>query len=300
MRSRTCITTTLIAVALLLAGPATVASGAAKRRTVSAVVATALRNPSHVHDGCVPAMVSIPAPTNVRGLAPAPDFEVGESLWERGEPAWRIKNVHVSPTEATWELHPLAACRHDPADPGWYLSLQGRARSKRYELLAPAGQPVRRIAGFRVDGVTRATAPTARRAIRALGRPSRIKRGRAPRGGWPTSCTITWNRLGLRIEFNNYGWTRDICKGGFAQHGTITRMDRWAIRVGDDLAVTRETPLHMLDWMGHVDREDGAWVLDRYRTPYGDQGLYPSIALYATTVRHPIRRATFWIGKAGD
>jgi hypothetical protein len=146
------------------------------------------------------------------------------------------------------------------------------------------------------------SSPTLRRAMVAFGRPSSRRTIYQGNG-----CRVLWRRLGLRIEFDNYGFAgahKTACTPsvGLAQQAAIggPNARRWTtaegLRIGSPLdAVTTLYP-------GAQAQPDGSWWLITGQTAIGCEGsgTCPSAILSARTDGAAVTSLRAWIGAAGD
>jgi hypothetical protein len=146
---------------------------------------------------------------------------------------------------------------------------------------------------------SRTYAPTIRRAVRAFGQPSNS----FPNGG----CVVKWKRLGLRIQFSNFGGDpRGVCHPavGRAQSFTIERSRKWrtwkGLRIG--MLEARVAERHpRADWFdGNRFYDQGYW-LRWNQSRFGGGGEYPVLAAHlknGTSGR--VTSFSGWIGSAGE
>jgi len=150
---------------------------------------------------------------------------------------------------------------------------------------------------------TRNYAPTIRRAIAAFGHPSSRF---TSHGG----CIVKWKRLGLRIEFYNFGFTEgSVCNAdiGRAQSFTIKRARRsWRWRTWNGLRVgmpeRRIWDLHpRAEWVDDSRFHDqGYWLRWNY-SPFGDGAKYPILSAHLRNgYSGRVKSFGGWIGSAGE
>jgi hypothetical protein len=163
--------------------------------------------------------------------------------------------------------------------------------------IVPGKWAVKRLGPFKTQN-SRHYRPTVGQAIRAFGRPSsRFQK----QGG----CVVKWKRLGLRIEFWNFGGTppgETICSDdvGLAQSFNVTgrKFRTWrGLRVG--MRESRLLRLHPgADWFGGDRYSPPAWWLRQQASPYGDGSDYAIVA--ARMHRDRVSQLDGWIGAAGE
>jgi hypothetical protein len=138
---------------------------------------------------------------------------------------------------------------------------------------------------------------TLRSAIRAFGKPT----GRRVQTGG-NSCRVRWRRLGLIIQFANFGIAgqeRTACDDdvGLAQTATIKgrRVRRWrtgrGLRGGD----TRD---RLEDLYPNAEQHGRRWWLVSAESPFGTGGRYAILA--AGVTRGRVRDFHLSIGAAGE
>ena len=145
----------------------------------------------------------------------------------------------------------------------------------------------------------RTYAPTIRRAIRVFGQPSNS----FPNGG----CVVKWKRLGLRIQFSNFGGDpRGVChpRVGRAQSFTIERSRKWrtwkGLRIG--MPEDRISELHpYADWFdGNRFYDQGYWLRWNH-SRFGDGGEYPVLGAHLRNGDSGrVKSFSGWIGSAGE
>jgi hypothetical protein len=138
---------------------------------------------------------------------------------------------------------------------------------------------------------------TLRSAVRAFGKTS----SRRVRNGG-NACKVHWRRLGLTIQFANFGITgveRTACSAdvGLAQSATIKgrHVRRWRTGLGLRGGDTRGDLLNL-----YADAEQHGrrwWIVSAY-SPFGDGGRYAVLA--AGVTRGRVRDFHLWIGAAGE
>lgn len=164
--------------------------------------------------------------------------------------------------------------------------------------IVPGKWGVKRLGSFRTVGNSHYQ-PTVGQAVRALGRPSSRFR---KHGG----CIVKWKRLGLRIEFWNFGGTppgKTICSDdvGLAQSFSVTerrKVRTWrGVRIGTSEA--RMLKRHPgARWFGGDSFSPPAWWLRQQTSPFGSGERY---AIVAARIRHSrVSRFDGWIGAAGE
>jgi hypothetical protein len=149
---------------------------------------------------------------------------------------------------------------------------------------------------------SRTYSPTIGRAINAFGQPSNSFRIRGD------GCAVKWRRLGLRIEFFNFGDSGrlSICNPsvGRAQSFTIERSKQWrtwkGLRIGmsEDAVWDRHPNAGWVDDHEFVD--DGFWLRDAY-SPIGQGGEYPILSAHLRNGDSGrVKSFSGWIGAAGE
>lgn len=150
---------------------------------------------------------------------------------------------------------------------------------------------------------SRSYAPTVGRAIAAFGRPS-------SRFGSRGGCVVKWKRLGLRIEFYNFGFaTGSVCDAdvGRAQSFSIKRAPRarrwrtWkGLRIGMPERRVWDRHPHA-DWV-EASRfyGQGYWLRWNY-SPFGDGDPYPILSAHLRKGSSGnVVSFAGWIGAAGE
>ena len=177
------------------------------------------------------------------------------------------------------------------------LTVCDAAQAKSYTIVV-GKWGVTRIGSFKTAGSSHYQ-PTVGKAVRALGNPSsRFQK----QGG----CVVKWKRLGLRIEFWNFGGTppgQTICSDnvGLAQSFSVTarkKIRTWrGLRLG--MTETRVLDLHPgARWHDRDNSAPAAWWLRTQTSPFGSGSEY---AIVAARVRHGrVSRFDGWIGAAGE
>jgi hypothetical protein len=170
------------------------------------------------------------------------------------------------------------------------------AQAKSYTIV-PGKWGVKRLGSFKTTNA-RHYRPTVGKAIRAFGQPSsRFQK----QGG----CIVKWKRLGLRMEFWNFGGTppgQTICSDdvGLAQSFSATgrKVRTWrGLRVG--MSESRLLRLHpSAEWFDGDRYSPAAWWLRQQTSPFGDGSAY---AIVAARMRHDrVSKLDGWIGAAGE
>ena len=282
--------------AMLFAGSA----DAAPRRTSEVVAYGFMANVAG--SGCLPTTLSRPvAGAAAIRFAPRAGAVVGDDTFVE------VTDARLEGGQASWTVVPrYYECDLHADDPAWVWETGRESWAVTYEasMYAIRSQRfggVRSIGGFRVAPRGRNYAPRLRRARRAFGRPSSVRRGR----GWSNStCRVHWRRLGLRLVFANFGG-RNPCRHGLAQYGNVTGKGAtsWTAVVGGSAGVTVGTDeAYLADALiGDPDPYPGAraWILAEVYVPYGDSGFIPAVrALVNRSGR--VSGFDFWIGGAGD
>jgi hypothetical protein len=177
------------------------------------------------------------------------------------------------------------------------LAVGGAAQAKSYTIV-PGKYGVKRIGSFH-NVYSAHNQPTIGKAVRAFGTPSsRFQK----QGG----CVVKWQRLGLRIEFYNFGGLppgQTICgdDASFAQSFNVTAHRKLRTWRGLRLGNTEDRLLRLHPGARWHDRDQytpAAWWLRRQTSPFGDGGQY---AIVAARVRHGrVVRFDGWIGSAGE
>ncbi len=204
---------------------------------------------------------------------------------------------HVS-----WTVQPTAdECAYYEGDPNWRWSTDQRAwavthRTSAYTIRASPRGGVRSIAGFRVNGYTRRTAPTIRRARQHFGRPTSLRRR------YGVACRAQWKRIGLTIDLLNLGG-RHPCRYGFVQAGRVSgpAASRWTVLIANQPGVALGTTEDFLaaELVGEPGESRSTWTLAEVWIPYGDAGYSPSVS--ARLNRHgAVAGFEFWVGAGGD
>jgi hypothetical protein len=202
----------------------------------------------------------------------------------------------------SWTAQPTAEeCEYYKEDPAWAWSTDERAwgvthRARAHTIRASRHGGIRSIAGFRVDRLTRSSAPTIRRARRHFGKPSSLRRR------YDVSCRARWKRLGLTIDFLNLGLSSP-CRHGYLQAGYVKGPEaaRWTAVVAGDPGVALGTTDAFLDseFVGEPGETDQAWTLADVYIPYGEAGYYPSLSALLNP-SGAVRGYEFWVGAGGD
>lgn len=171
------------------------------------------------------------------------------------------------------------------------------ADARSLHTITPGKYIVKQIGSFKTKS-TRQYQPTIRYASRAFGRPS----SRFQKHG---GCVVKWKRLGLRIEFYNFGLVPEgqtICgpDASYAQLFTATgeRFRTWkGLRPGmteDDLYDRHPGA----KWFDGDRYREAAWWLRRQWSPIGDGGYYAVVSAQVRGDR--ISSLHGWIGAAGE
>jgi hypothetical protein len=177
-----------------------------------------------------------------------------------------------------------------------------QAQAKSYTI-QPGEFAVKKLGPLKTKS-SRTYVPTIRRAIEAFGQPSRRFRI-APGDG----CAVKWRRLGLRIEFYNFGVAASDgsdCEPdiGRAQSFTIKRSKKWRTWNGLRIGAAEDRVWDLHPYAGWVEDDEffdqGYWLRSNY-SPIGDGGDYPILAAY---LRHGgygrVTSFSGWIGSAGE
>lgn len=260
--------------------------------------------------GCSTATVPLRTRSNrVHSVSP----EVGESLGIDAE----VLNVRVQRGYVVWTIGPgPEACAWNEEVHGhgrWRWRTYGTNtweamyRRQVYSVRASPSDGIDSIAGLSVQPRSWRNQPTVMRAVRAWGRPSGIRQGR---GGWSVACRLWWPRIGLQAVFMNLG-LGSPCRHGKLDSAVIRGRgaDRWAVRIGEDPAIVRGTPLAYLRSSSIGSRGDlgsRTWTLAEVYQPIGiSPGFVPSVSAVLTgrgALRGEDRILGFdlWVGAAGD
>jgi hypothetical protein len=245
--------------------------------------------------GCTRATLSRPIPSDrVVSFAPA----LGATLEELD--AVSVTGVGMATGQAVWTVAPMqyeCDLRKDVSNWTWrtgeqtwaatYLQSVRAIRSTRWNGL-------RSIAGFRVNGRTRASAPTVRKARRFFGPPSRRRSG----DGF---CRLRWRRLGLTITFASFG-RGDPCTNGLTQWGRARAGTApWTAAIGRRPGVALGTTASYLEDLVIAGRQPPgrAWTLAEQYVPHGDGSLVPTVSALLDR-RDRTVGFEFWVGAAGD
>ena len=213
-----------------------------------------------------------------------------------------VTNAGVAAGRVEWTMQPTQnECDLYANDPSWSWATEERSwgltyRERAYVIRASAHSGIRSIAGFRVNGVTRKSVPTIRKARRHLGRPSSLRRN-------DVSCRAKWERLALTIHFVNFG-LGNPCRVGFAQWGRVHaggESARWTALVNRAAGVAVDTTQEFLEYemIGEPSETARYWTLADVWIPYGDAGYYPSLSARLSAGGR-VRGFEFWIGAGGD
>ncbi|HEX8105441.1 MAG TPA: hypothetical protein VF533_22695 [Solirubrobacteraceae bacterium] len=176
------------------------------------------------------------------------------------------------------------------------FALPASVEARSYSIV-PGRYAVKRIGPFKTT-FGRTYQPTIGAAVGAFGRPS----SRFEKGG---GCILKWRRLGLRIEFWNFGgWRPDqtICSDevGLAQafRAKGRRFRSWrGLRVG--MTEDRLLELHPhAEWFDGDRYSRAAWWLAQQYSPYGDGGPYAILA--APVHGDRVSELDGWTGAAGE
>ena len=174
------------------------------------------------------------------------------------------------------------------------LTVCGPAQAKSYTIV-PGKWGVKRIGSFHTVNSAH-NRPTIGNAVRAFGTPS----SRFQKHG---GCVVKWKRLGLRIEFWNFGGLppgQTICgdDASFAQSFKVTarrKLRTWrGLRIGN----TENRLLRLHPGARWHDAGRGAWWLRSQTSPFGDGSRYAIIAASIRSGR--VSRFDGWIGAAGE
>ncbi|MDX8152104.1 hypothetical protein SK069_10905 [Patulibacter brassicae] len=232
----------------------------------------------------------------VRRLRPAAGQTLGEEGIGPARPrpgsttAWRVAEAHVADGTATWRLEPVQpgcdAMREGAY--GWYLEALWDAR--RYRLRVGAAG-LTELAGMRLSARRVTRYPFVRRA---LGKPSSLRVGRR------VGCTATWNRIGLRIEFANFGGgVQRGCRFGYPQSAVVTKPSLWAVQASGAPAILSTTSIRGLRDAVRVTPSRGRWRLAAAYSPIF-QSFIDIVSGRARSVDAPFDRFDVWIGHAGE
>ena len=204
--------------------------------------------------------------------------------------------------QVTWTAQPTAEeCEYYKDDPAWVWSTEARAwgvthRASAHTIRATRHGGIRSIAGFRVDRLTRKSAPTIRKARRRFGKPSSVRRR------YGVSCRVRWNRIGLTIDFLNLG-IGNPCRHGYVQTGYVKgpEASKWTAEVARDPGIALGTSEDFLDseLIGEPGETDQAWTLADVFIPYGQEGYHPSVSALLNR-GGAVRGFEFWVGAGGD
>jgi hypothetical protein len=247
--------------------------------------------------GCTSASLSRPAAgDDPLSFDPAVGDEVGYV------DALVVTGTALGAGQATWTVQPTAEeCALYQDDPSWTWSTDERAwavthRVSAYTIRASRHNGVRSIAGFRVNGRSRGSAPTIRKARRHFGKPSFLHRR------YGVGCRARWNRIGLTIDLLNLGG-RHPCRHGFVQAGTVKgpAASKWAAVVAGDSGVALGTSDAFLEseLVGEPGGSSRAWTLADVFVPYGDASYDPSLSALLRR-NGAVRGFEFWVGAGGD
>lgn len=203
---------------------------------------------------------------------------------------------------ASWIVHPTAdECAYYEGDPGWTWSTDERSwavtyRASAYTIRASRRNGVRSIAGFRVNGYTRRTAPTITRARRHFGKPSSLRRR------YGVACRAQWKHIGLTIDLINLGG-RHPCRYGLVQAGRVRgpAASRWTALIADDPGIALGTTERFLaaESVGESGPSASRWTLAEVWIPYGDAGYSPSVSALLNR-QGAVAGFEFWVGAGGD
>jgi hypothetical protein len=212
----------------------------------------------------------------------------------------QVTDVRFVAGEAVWTLAPTQdECEFWEGTGDWNWSTGERTWAATYPSSARVIRSTRwngveSIAGFRMNGRTRASAPTVRTARRFFGRPSERRRG-------DNFCRLRWRRLGLTITFANFG-LGDPCRRGLTQWGRVRGGSApWTAAIGRRPAVALGTTASYLEHLVIDGRHTGgqAWTLAEEYVPYGDGGFVPTVSALLDG-RDRTVGFEFWVGAAGD
>jgi hypothetical protein len=204
--------------------------------------------------------------------------------------------------QVSWTAQPTAEeCDYYKEDPSWVWSSAETAwgvtqRASAYTIRASRHGGIRSIAGFRVDRLTRKSAPTIRKARRRFGKPSSLRRR------YDVSCRARWDRIGLTIDFLNLG-IGSPCRHGFVQAGQVKgpAASKWTAVVVGAPGVALGTTEGFLEseLIGERGETPHAWTLADVFIPFGDAGYYPSLSALLNR-RGAVRGFDFWVGAGGE
>lgn len=162
------------------------------------------------------------------------------------------------------------------------------AHAARTHVIATDGMYVTRIGSFRP-----AADPSLRAAARAFGRPSSLRlRG--------STCIVDWDRLRLRIFFENFGPApvgATTCDPGVGRAQVIVARGT-RFRTAEGLRIGDPTARIPLLYPGAEFRDGRAWALVLARFPWGDGGLEP--VLNALPAKGRVAALVGYIGAAGE
>ncbi len=163
--------------------------------------------------------------------------------------------------------------------------------------IKPGKYIVKKVGAFDTKSTSRYR-PTIRHASRAFGQPS----SRFQKHG---GCIVKWKKLGLRIEFYNFGGLpqdQTICgpDASYAQSFTATgrRFRTWkGLRPGmpEDEVYDRHPAA---EWFDGDRYRRPAWWLRQQWSPIGDGGYYPIVSAQVRGDR--ITALHGWVGAAGE
>lgn len=195
---------------------------------------------------------------------------------------------------AIWDLAPLpeicAAFGDQLSESLSDATLRLRWTDRRLVVRAGERSGIRSFAGFRVNDWH--APPTIRAAFRAFGRPSAIKHvGRE-------GCSVTWNRIGLRVVFVTFSGESG-CRHGYFQAAWINDPSQWAVVVGSRPGIVETSQPGYLAARGRADDGDNGWPLAEVYIPWGEPGYYPSIGAHGPE-DGPIESYDLWVGAGGD
>lgn len=294
-RPRLRIAAALAVAGALLAAPA--ADAAPRRSVVTTQTGKLVMN---TRTPCVPQLVQVPLDpgTRVERLHPA----TGDLLTEEGiaapadaqgrTAAWRVTAAAVVGGTATWAIEPIQpGCDElrGAGGYGWYFEALWNTRRYRAHI-GQSGTTM--LAGLRLSRMRISSYPQVRRA---LGRPSKLVVR-------PTKCTADWRRIGLRIDFRNFGGgTGRGCRDGHPLVATITRPDLWAVTSSSAPAVLGNTPIQELEDSQRARKERGrnAWSFGPMHDDVTGGAAYGASG-FAAGRDSPFRRFDVWIGHAGE
>lgn len=286
----------LVALTVLAASASAPEANAAPRTSVVSTQTGVLLRHSAV--ACAPQVVrvSLAPGTKVERLSP----DVGDVLGDQGiEPAapsasaaWRVTGATVVGDTAVWSIEPVQPSCDEFREGGYAWYFEARWNATRYR--AHLGRyGATQLAGMRLSRRKITRYPLMRRA---LGRPTSMTvRSRS-------NCVAEWRRLGLRVDFRNYGGGVERgCRYGHPQVAHLTKPELWAVTTNSQPAVLSTTSIRGLEESLRARRIPGrrAWSIASMQSIVTG-GPVTGAAGFADSHDGRFRRFEVFVGHAGE